>query len=41
VPDRAEDGYIEPSFSIFLSYSLVTVSSTWITMLVHKAIHQV
>jgi hypothetical protein len=34
-------GYIEPSFSLFLSSSLVTVSSTWITMLVHKTIHQV
>jgi hypothetical protein len=32
---------IEPSFSLFLSSSLVTVSSTWITMLVHKTIHQV
>jgi hypothetical protein len=34
-------GCIEPSFSLFLSSSLVTVSSTWITMLVHKTIHQV
>ena len=31
----------EPSPSLFLSSSLVTVSSTWITMLVHKTIHQV
>jgi hypothetical protein len=34
-------GCTEPSFSLFLSSSLVTVSSTWITMLVHKTIHQV
>jgi hypothetical protein len=32
-------GCTEPSFSLFLSSSLVTVSSTWITMLVHKTIH--
>jgi hypothetical protein len=31
----------QPCFSLFLSSSLVTVSSTWITMLVHKTIHQV
>jgi hypothetical protein len=29
------------AFPFFLSSSLVTVSSTWITMLVHKTIHQV
>jgi hypothetical protein len=34
-------GCTEPSFSLFLSSSLVTVYSTWITMLVHKTIHQV
>jgi hypothetical protein len=34
-------GCIEPSFSLFLSSSLVTVYSTWITMLVHKTIYQV
>jgi hypothetical protein len=34
-------GCTERSFSILLSSSLVTVSSTWITMLVHKTIHQV
>jgi hypothetical protein len=32
-------GCTEPSFSLFLSSSLVTVSSTCITMLVHKTIH--
>jgi hypothetical protein len=34
-------GCIEPNFSLFLSSSLVTVSNTWITMSVHKTIHQV
>jgi hypothetical protein len=34
-------GCTEPSPSLFLSSSLVTVSSTWITMLVHKTIYQV
>jgi hypothetical protein len=34
-------GCTEPNLSLFLSSSLVTVSSTWITMLVHKTIHQV
>jgi hypothetical protein len=34
-------GCTEPSLSLFLSSSLVIVSSTWITMLVHKTIHQV
>jgi hypothetical protein len=28
-------------FSLFFSCPLVTVSSTWITMLVHKTIYQV
>jgi hypothetical protein len=31
----------QPSFSLCFSSSLVTVSSTWITMLVHKTIYQV
>jgi hypothetical protein len=34
-------GCIEPSLSLFLSSYLVTVSSTWISMLVHKTIQQV
>jgi hypothetical protein len=40
-PDRAEAWCTEPIPSLFLSSSLVTVSSTWITMLVHKTIYQV
>jgi hypothetical protein len=41
VPDRAGVGYTRPTLSLFFFSSLVTVSSTWITMLVHKTIHQV
>jgi hypothetical protein len=36
VPDRAGVGCTQPTLSLFFSSSLVTVSSTWITMLVHK-----
>jgi hypothetical protein len=41
VPDRAGVGCTQPTLSLFFSSFLVTVSSTWITMLVHKTIHQV
>jgi hypothetical protein len=41
VPDRAGVGCTQPTLSLFFSSSLVTVSSTWITMLVHNTIHQV
>ena len=34
-------GCTKPSPSLFLSSSLVTVSSTWITMLVHRTIYRV
>jgi hypothetical protein len=41
VPDRAGVGCTQPTLSLFFSSYLVTVSSTWITMLVHKTIYQV
>jgi hypothetical protein len=41
VPDQAGVGCTQPTLSLFFSSSLVTISSTWITMLVHKTIHQV
>jgi hypothetical protein len=34
-------GYTEPSLFLSILSSLVTISSTWIIMLVHKAIYQV
>jgi hypothetical protein len=41
VPGRVGVGCIQPTLSLFFSSSIVTISSTWITMLVHKTIHQV
>jgi hypothetical protein len=41
VPNRADVSCTQPTLFLFFSSSLVTISSTWITMLVHNTIHQV